>query len=494
MKKPWAEWEVQYLRDHWLEIGDKGLAKRFGRSLYSVQAKRYSLGISINPADWSADEDAYILEHWYDQTEEQMAVELNRTPHAIHARGVSLGLFRRKPSVNKWRRWTQEEVSYLRDNWGMVTIQGISRKLGRTEAAILNKVQELGLGAFLEHGDYITLHQLLVAFTNTGASDTYKLKSWIENRGMPVHTRLIKQKRVRIVYLDEFWEWAEKHRSFLDFSKMEPLALGEEPAWVAEQRRKDYKAFAAQRKDPWTPAEDSRLIMLLRLHKYGYAELSEMLQRSAGAIQRRCTDLGIKERPVKADNHSPESKWTDEDFEILADEIRNGDSYTMIGRQIGKSEKAIRGKVYFVYLTESADKVRAMMGDHPWGYGAPVPTVKQAVHLSRTRTDTKAMLEQLAGVLYRRTLELKKVDYDHYFQRAMCMNWDDLHSCCAAGCEDCDACTEFVRIQPQYCVRCGATFYERKENRVCARCRAARKRQAFRKYQRLYGGKNEHYQ
>lgn len=488
-KKPWAEREVRYLRDHWLEIGDKGLAKRFGRSLYSVQTKRYSLGIGINPADWSADEDAYILEHWYDQTEEQMAVELNRTPHAIHARGVSLGLFRRKPSVNKWRRWTQEEVSYLRDNWGSVTIQGISRKLCRTEAAILNKVQELGLGAFLEHGDYITLHQLLVAFTKSSASDTYKLKSWIENRGMPVHTRLIKEKRVRIIYLDEFWEWAEKHRSFLDFSKMEPLALGEEPAWVAEQRKKDFKAFATQRKDPWTPAEDSRLIMLLRMQKYGYAELSEMLQRSAGAIQRRCNDLGIKERPVKADNHSEEAKWTDADFEILADGIRNGDSYTEIGRMIGKSEKAIRGKVYFVYLTERADKVREMMGDQPWGSGAPVPTVKQAVHLSRTRTETKAMLEQLAGVLYRRTLELKKVDYDHYFQRAMCMNWDDLHSCCAAGCEDCDACTEFIRIQPQYCVRCGVTFYERSPNRICSRCRAARKRQAYRKYRHLYGGR-----
>jgi len=489
MKKVWADWEERYLRNHWPDMSEAEIGKRLGRSIDSVRTHRYVLGLTVDPAKWSKEEDAYILEHWQDQTDEETAAVLGRTPNAVYTRGLSLGLFRRRASVNKWRRWSAEEVSYLRDNWGMVTIQSISRKLDRTEAAVLNKVQELGLGAFLEHGDYITLHQLLVAFIGTSASDTYKLKSWVENRGMPVHTRLIKQKRVRIVYLDEFWEWAEKHRSFLDFSKMEPLALGEEPAWVAEQRKKDYKAFATQRKDPWTPAEDSRLVMLLRLHKYGYAELSEMLQRSAGAIQRRCTDLGIKERPVKADNHSPESKWTDADFEILADGIRNGDSYTEIGRKIGKSEKAIRGKIYFVYLTESADKVRAMMGDHPWGYGAPVPTVKQAVHLSRTRTDTKAMLEQLAGVLYRRTLELKKGDYDHCFQRFMCMNWDDLHSCCGAGCDDCDSCTEFVRIQPQYCVRCGATFFERSENRICAPCRAARKRQAFRKYQRLYGGK-----
>ena len=77
------------------------------------------------------------------------------------------------------------------------------------------------------------------------------------------------------------------------------------------------------------------------------------VHRSAGAIQRRCTDLGLKNRPVKADNHGSAAVWTQEDFDKLADGIRRGDSYTLIGKALGKSEKAIRGKVYFVYLTES---------------------------------------------------------------------------------------------------------------------------------------------
>ena len=383
------------------------------------------------------------------------------------------------------RRWTTEEIVYLQENYGKYSIPNLAKKLGKSVAAIKVMRQRLGLGAFLMCGEYVSLNQLLLTISGGASTYSYKMTSWVKNRGLPIHTKKVEKCSFRVVYLDEFWEWAEKNRSFLDFSKMEPLALGEEPLWVAEQRKKDVNAFRLQRKDPWTSEEDSKLIMLLKMHKYGYAELSEMLHRSAGAIQRRCTDLGIKERPVKADNHSAEAKWTDADFEILADGIRNGDSYTAIGRRIGKSEKAIRGKVYFVYLTENADKVRAMMGKQPWGSGAPVPTVKQAVHLSRTRTETKAILEQLASVLYRRTLELKKTDYDKYFQRAMCMNWDDLHSFCGAGCEDCDSCTEFVRIQPQYCVRCGGTFFERTENRVCAPCRAARKRQGFKKYRYL---------
>lgn len=383
------------------------------------------------------------------------------------------------------KHWTDEDERYLEENWGKYSVPGIAKHRNRSVAAVKVRAQRLGLGAFRLGGDYITLNQLIIAVTGAQNGSGYNLKSWVENRGLPIHTKKVVDHRFRVVYLDEFWEWAEKHKSFIDFSKMEPLALGEEPPWVAEQRKKDFQAFAIQRKDPWTAEDDSRLVMLLREHRYGYADLSEMLHRSAGAIQRRCMDLGIKERPVRATNNGP---WTEKDFEILADCIRSGDSYCQIGRKLGRSEKAVRGKVYVVYLTEDADKIRAMMGDNPWGSGAPIPKVKQAVNLSRTRTATRDMLERLCGVLHRRTVELKKSDYDCYFQRAQCMNWEDRNSVCSAGCEDCDSCAEFIRIQPQYCVRCGATFYERVSNRRCQRCRVARKRMAARNYRHLYGG------
>lgn len=359
-------------------------------------------------------------------------------------------------STGSNRRWTPEEEAYLAESWGYVSFAGICNHLGRTQNAVIVKVRRMGLPPYLESGDYISVHQLLLALGYTGG-DGYKLKSWVENRGFPVRKKRRGSSTTRVVYLDEFWEWAEKNRSFLDFSKMEPLALGEEPEWVAEQRRKDYAALSFQRKDPWTPAEDDRLKHLLKQHKYGYAELSDMLRRSAGAIQKRCNDLGLRERPVKAENHGKSAEWTEESLAILADGIRNGDSYTAVGRKVGKSEKAVRGKVYLTYLTEVADKVRVMIGDGPWGAGAPVPTVRQAVSHSGYRTEVRRDLSTLAALLRYRMNEL---GYEPYWQRFMCMKWHDIKGC-AAGCTDCDSCTEFVRIKPQYCARCGHTFFER---------------------------------
>ncbi len=383
----------------------------------------------------------------------------------------------RQPPPLGSRTWTSEELSYLEEHWGIVSIASIAKKLNRTENAIIVKARRLGLGPALESGDYITFNQL--AHTLLGhQSNSYQATSWIKNRGFPVHLKRVNKNSFKIVYLEEFWKWAEKNRSFIDFSRLEPFALGKEPEWVKEQRKKDYYAFSLQRKTAWTADEDSKLKYLLSKQKYGYKELSEMLHRSAGAIQRRCCDLKIKDRPVKADNHSVESAWTKEDYDILAEGISTGDSYTVIGNKIGKSEKAVRGKVYFVYLTENADKVRSMLQNREWGYGAPEPTVKQGINLSRTRSQVKNNLSLLAGILKYHRNEL---GYEPYWQRFMCMNWDDFEGC-LANCTDCDSCTEFRRIRPQYCARCGGTFLEREENRFCLSCRKARKKQAQKKW------------
>lgn len=326
---------------------------------------------------------------------------------------------RKSPPLGK-RTWTPEDENYLAEKWGYASVPAIAKKLNRTENAVVVRAQRLGLGAVLMAGGYVTLNQLLATVTGRERGNTY-------------------------------------------------------------QRKKDYRACALQRKDPWTAAEDSRLKMLLSQHRYTWAELSEMLHRTTGAIQHRCRDLGLKDRPVKADNHGKSAVWNERDYAVLADGIRHGDSYMAIGQALGKSEKAVRGKVYTVYLTESADKVREYMGDGPWGAGAPEPKVKQAVHLSTTRTEVRKQLSYLAGLLRKRANDL---GYDPYWQRFMCQNWDDFGGC-SAGCANCDDCTEFRRIRPQYCARCGGTFYERKENRFCGACRTARKKKAQRHWCRV---------
>ena len=104
---------------------------------------------------------------------------------------------------------------------------------------------------------------------------------------------------------------------------------------------------------PWTPEEDKRLIELLRKFKYNRKELSEMLNRTEGAIDRRILELKLKERPLIASKNSP---WTEEHFEILTEMIKQHKNYNQLAGCIDKSEKAIRGKVYSIFsLTRTVD-------------------------------------------------------------------------------------------------------------------------------------------
>ena len=385
--------------------------------------------------------------------------------------------------MGKGKNWTKAEESYLAENWGTISLDGLCEHLGRPRNAIKIRAFRLGLGAFWDAGDYVTVNQLMKTLC-IHSSHSYQSISWIRNRGFPVHTKRCGEMSAKIVYLDEFWKWAEKNRSFIDFSRLEPLALGKEPAWVEEQRRHDIRGLALQRKDPWTKQEDERLVHLVRMQKYGWQEMSEQLQRSCGAIQRRLCDLGVKDRPLRESSQG--NNWTDEDYRILTDGIRNGMGYMAIGRIIGKSEKAIRGKVYNVYLTENADKVRAYIGNGQWGDGAPIPTVKQGINLSHTRTEVRNDLERLVAAL---KLRQQQIAGDHgfaeFWQREMCQHWDPAIGCTAGG-TGCDDCAAFQRIPPQYCARCGRTFYERSENRFCASCRLARKKQAQRRWKRTH--------
>lgn len=376
------------------------------------------------------------------------------------------------------RKWTQEEVDYLRNAWGNVSVKNITKHLSRSVYSVLNKVNKLKLGAFLSCGDrYVTLSYLSEAVYGNQSSGGYIKIFWAQNRGLPLHTICRQKEKFEVVYIDEFWEWAYKNQSFLNFSKFEKYYLGVEPDWVDKKRRADIRHSHKYITSPWTAVEDERLKKFLAEHKYSYRELSILLNRTEGAIQRRILDLDIKERPVKADNHI---KWTESEYMMLGEMIKNGYSYELISEKISKSVKAIRGRVYNTYLTERLDKVRAIIGDGNFGDNAASKQLKHKNLLSaEEKSEVKELMSRFIACLSADLDEIKK--FNVYFQKDMCQNWDKYRGCKAKE-NGCDECISFVRLKPQFCKRCGKDFIEHGEHLYCQNCREARLKQAQRKY------------
>lgn len=259
--------------------------------------------------------------------------------------------------MGKAKKWTKEDLEYLEDKWGVNSITNICDKLGRTESAIRLKAYRLGLGRFTENGDYITFNQLIKSF-GLDNSHSYKRTGWIKRRGLPVKSKLIKERRVNVVNLKEFWRWAEKNKNSIDFSNLPRYELGKEPVWVEQKRQYDIQLKTKFKTTPWTSKEDEYLKFLLKQFKYSYSEISSRLCRTVGSIERRIVDLKLKERPIKADNSV---KWKDEEIKELSQYIELGMGYELMSERLGKSSKALRGKVYRLYGTENLDKAILIM-------------------------------------------------------------------------------------------------------------------------------------
>lgn len=384
------------------------------------------------------------------------------------------------------KTWTADEIDYLVSAWGNVNMSTITKHLDRSECAIRLKAGKLNLGPFLTNGyRYITISNLY-KLIRANSSIAYFKTSWIKNRNLPTHNISRSSKtNFTVVYIDEFWMWAEKNQYFLDFSKLERYQLGPEPDWVNQKREADILRNSLIKATPWTNREDNLLKELLKKQKYGYKELSQILCRSEGAIQRRINDLSIKYRPVKADNHN---KWSDEEYAILSNMIKNGSKYEQISNVIGRSAKAIRGRVFDKYLTENLDKVRAYIGNGNFGDGTPDKPLKYKRLMSdEEKNKANLLLSIIAGDLLCVAKTNSNVDeeYSEFWQKDMCLNWDDVKGCLACK-NNCDSCTLFRRIPAQYCKRCGKDFFERKQNIFCSACRTARLHQAQKKYAILH--------
>lgn len=188
---------------------------------------------------------------------------------------------RKEDLPEKPRRWTADEIDYLKENIGYRRVKEIADSLGRTETAVTLKLKRLGIGFTRSLSGKITsgeLAQLLGVDRNT-------VKGWIVTHGLPSTRKVTCKKRKYILISpEEFWRWAKDNREKIDFSKMERNSLPPEPRWVAEERKNP--SFQQRNYQEWSTQED-RLLARLIDEGLSYREIAERMNRSAYSIEKR---------------------------------------------------------------------------------------------------------------------------------------------------------------------------------------------------------------
>ncbi len=186
------------------------------------------------------------------------------------------------------RRWTVEEIEYLTESWGKLSVATIAKKLNRTEKAIIEKKDRLKLGSFNVNSGYISLNELL-RYMYRNNSNSYIKKNMLNN-GLPTIDKKINKCSIKMVNIDDFWVWAEKHQNILNFRSLEENLFGSEPMWVKDKRKTDYEnQLKYKSNEKWTEDEVARLRKYTELG-YSLSKISEELCRSKSSIRRKRYD------------------------------------------------------------------------------------------------------------------------------------------------------------------------------------------------------------
>lgn len=236
----------------------------------------------------------------------------------------------------QFKSWTEEEIEYLCDKWGIMDAKNIAKRLCRTENAILAYACRLRLGKRqIAGGRYLSLIE---------AEEVLKLdyktikRSALKKELKATKIRVNKNSYWRVT-IEDIWQFVKDNEGRIDSTKIEKGVLGAEPEWMQDRRKKD-AAIPRKRNKKWTEEED-RILKMYYKRNYNVEEIAKCMNRSISSIYHRANRVIGAIR--KIDIH-----WTDEEVELMLELEGKGLTDKEIAYELGRD------------FTHIADKRRRM--------------------------------------------------------------------------------------------------------------------------------------
>lgn len=304
MGSKWSSEEEKYLIDNWCQSDIRIIMEALNRTEDSITRKAQRLGLGKGPNDclkkrWTAAEEKIIYEFYQLKTINELLTFLpGRTRESIIKKAKQLGL----SSENRY--WSEEEVVYLEEKWGVLPVENIAKKLERTKSAILLKAHKIGLREqAIANGEYLTPKDVSSVLA-VGARTVY---NWIDN-GYLKHRRLkinsIKKYQISVsnlkLFLENYQEKWNACAADISFIKVccttsRENGKNQVPEWLIKKIELDKQKKHTLCRKQWTVKEEITLGSMIN-RGITFKEIAALLNRSFYSIQgkvssKRCGQL-----------------------------------------------------------------------------------------------------------------------------------------------------------------------------------------------------------
>jgi len=179
------------------------------------------------------------------------------------------------------RSWTEDEIEYLKEHWGLSPLKNIAEKLNRTKIAVHLKAKRKKLGMVTRADEYITPNYLAKLLK----TDSHIIIRWIKKHNLKaVKKVMVFEREFYLIKHSDLYRWLEKNQDRFDSRKIELFALGYEPRWLKEKRMKDNK-LPKNRFKKWTNLEVQRVMIYSK--EMAYRKIAQLMGRSYDSIDRK---------------------------------------------------------------------------------------------------------------------------------------------------------------------------------------------------------------
>lgn len=141
-KRPvWKKWKVKFLKENINVLSLSQIEKELEVSYYQIMDKLDELGIKYVNNHWSEEELNVLTELASKVYIRELANILNRTEGAIISKANKLGL----EYITLKKAYTIEELQYIKDNWGVIPVTDMARKIGVSRVMIQSQADKMNL-------------------------------------------------------------------------------------------------------------------------------------------------------------------------------------------------------------------------------------------------------------------------------------------------------------------------------------------------------------
>lgn len=226
-----------------------------------------------------------------------------------------------------YKRWSENEIEYLKINWGDKSLIAIARKLGRTQKAVLSKKYELNLCS-LDNTVTVTEVSRLLNI------DKKRIFKWRE-KGLKIAKNNKFKGRTKINFFS-LVEFLKNNQDLWDSRKVELYALGKEYKWLKEKREND-KFRPISKK--WTKYEELKLKNLKAKGLNVKEILKEFPDRTESSITHKMSRLNITSNILH---------WQEKEIKIMIEMDKKGIKDKEIAYYLGRETEDIRRKRLFL--------------------------------------------------------------------------------------------------------------------------------------------------